>query len=476
LPVLRQARDRTGEANALSHIGGVYAETLGQLPAALDYYQQALAIYREVGARQGETQQLNNIGDTYWSLGQLEPALESFESALVIARDIGDQWAEAQLLTNLGVIYGNLDQPQQAAASLEEALPLHREIGDRAGESNTLNNLGTLSQELGRPQQALQYFQQALALAREIGDRAGEVITLDNMGMTYRSLGQNDAALAHLRRSIEIIESIRSGMNLEELKSGFAAQYTDAYQTIVPLLVQVGRPTEAFAYAERARARAFLDQLGNVRVDPRQGADPALVAAEQQLADEIATLDRRRQELISQPRDPQTESFLADLQTRLTTKRAAYADLLIQLKLSNPAYAGLVSIDPLPLAQIQTEALPENTHLVAYFVTAEQTIAFVVGRDSLAAVPITLSRAELTQRVAAFRSLITLEAQTPLERVVADRLAAAQALYTLLLAPLTPYLPPNSTALDTPYPPWPGVIIVPHDILHYLPSIIKVSL
>jgi CHAT domain-containing protein/Tfp pilus assembly protein PilF len=469
LPILRQVGDRTGEANALSHIGGIYDETLGQLPQALNYYQQALAIYREVEARQGEGQQLNNIGDIYRGLGQLEQALESFKLALTIVREIGDRWAEAQLLTNLGVIYGELGQSQQAIASLEDALPLRREIGDRAGESNTLNNLGTLYRGLGQPQQALQYFQQALPIARDIGDRAGEVIMLDNMGITYLSLGQNDAALIHLRRSIELIESIRSEMSLEELKGGFAAQYTGAYQTIVPLLITMGRPEEAFTYAERARARAFLDQLGNVRVDPRQGADSALVEAEQRLADEIADLDRRQRELLGQPGDSQTDTLIADLQTRLAGKRAEYADLLIQLKLFNPAYATLVTVEPLTLTQIQAEVLAENTTLVSYFITAEQTVAFVVSRDIFVAVPINVARANLADRVVAFRSLLTLEAENPSAQLTTDRLAAAQALYALLLAPLSPSLPTASVAPTTPRPPSLSLIIVPHDILHYLP-------
>lgn len=469
LPVLRDVGDRSGEANALNHIGGVY-QSMDQLPRALDYFQQALAIYREIGARQGEGQLLNNMGHIYHDLDQPEGALEYFEQALTIFREIGDRWAEAGALSNLGVIYGRLGQPQKAMAYYEEALPLRRAIGDRLGEATTLNNLGTLSYpELGRPQQALAYFQQALPIVREVGDRQGEVITLDNIGIIYLDLGQPAEALAHFRQSIEVIESIRSSMGIEELKSGFAARYAGVYETMVPLLIELDQPEEAFAYAERARARAFLDQLGNVRVDPRQDADPVLVESEQQLANEIADLDRRLRELIGQPTNPQTDDMIADLRTQLAAKRAEYADLLIQLKLSNPAYADLISVDPLTLEQIQTKVLPENTTLISYFVADEQTTAFVVSRDSFAAVPIAITRQDLTGRVAAFRSLLTLEAERPADRLADDRFAAAQALHNILLAPLASYLPSASTSPDASRSPHPSLIIAPHDALHYLP-------
>jgi len=49
------------EARIYIYLGLVY-DSLGQKPEALDYYQQALAIYREVGDRRGEGVTLWNIG------------------------------------------------------------------------------------------------------------------------------------------------------------------------------------------------------------------------------------------------------------------------------------------------------------------------------------------------------------------------------------------------------------------------------
>jgi len=67
---------------------------------AIDCYQQALAIAREIGDRSNEGNQLGNLGLAHWQLGQVEPARECLEQALVIFEEIKSpraEWAQAQL-------------------------------------------------------------------------------------------------------------------------------------------------------------------------------------------------------------------------------------------------------------------------------------------------------------------------------------------------------------------------------------------
>ncbi|MFM6267596.1 MAG: tetratricopeptide repeat protein, partial [Dolichospermum sp.] len=50
-------------------MGRVY-NAVGEKQKALDYYNQALPIYRAVGNRSGEATTLNNIGLVYNALGE----------------------------------------------------------------------------------------------------------------------------------------------------------------------------------------------------------------------------------------------------------------------------------------------------------------------------------------------------------------------------------------------------------------------
>jgi len=60
---------------------------LGKKQEALSYYEQALAIRREVGDRGGEGETLWNIGALYFEQSHYDVALASF----LLARDIFDE-------------------------------------------------------------------------------------------------------------------------------------------------------------------------------------------------------------------------------------------------------------------------------------------------------------------------------------------------------------------------------------------------
>ncbi len=80
---------------------GVDAFNQGQHREALNYFQQALDIIREVGDRAGEGATLNNIGFVYDSQGLYDQALEAYQDALVIAREIGNRPLEETILKNI---------------------------------------------------------------------------------------------------------------------------------------------------------------------------------------------------------------------------------------------------------------------------------------------------------------------------------------------------------------------------------------
>jgi tetratricopeptide (TPR) repeat protein len=80
----------------------------------LEYYQQALAIIRQIGDRSGVGTTLNNIGLVYNYLGQYPKALDYYQQALAIARQIGDRSTEGKTLNNIGLIYSRLEEYPKA--------------------------------------------------------------------------------------------------------------------------------------------------------------------------------------------------------------------------------------------------------------------------------------------------------------------------------------------------------------------------
>ena len=82
----------------------LYSATLGMLmqirrcTKAIEFYEQALAIAREIGDRRARSC-LGNLGIAYADLGDTHKAIEFYEQALVIAREIGDSRSEGDLIS-----------------------------------------------------------------------------------------------------------------------------------------------------------------------------------------------------------------------------------------------------------------------------------------------------------------------------------------------------------------------------------------
>jgi tetratricopeptide (TPR) repeat protein len=228
-------RNRRGEATTLNNIGGVY-NALGEKQKALDFYNQALPILRAVGDsealrrnRRGEAITLNNIGGVYNALGEKQKALDFYNQALPILRAVGDRGGEATTLNNIGRVYDDLGEKQKALDYYNQALPILRAVGDseahrrnRRGEATTLSNIGAVYDALGEKQKALDYYNQALPIRRAVGNRSGEATTLNNIGRVYSDLGEKQKALNFYNQALPILRAVGDSEALRRNRRGEA--------------------------------------------------------------------------------------------------------------------------------------------------------------------------------------------------------------------------------------------------------------
>jgi tetratricopeptide (TPR) repeat protein len=68
---------------------GSYASAHTHLEHALDYYQQALRLFSDLGDRYKETETLSSLGDTHHAGGDTAAARECWQRALAILADLG---------------------------------------------------------------------------------------------------------------------------------------------------------------------------------------------------------------------------------------------------------------------------------------------------------------------------------------------------------------------------------------------------
>jgi tetratricopeptide (TPR) repeat protein len=181
---------------------------LGRFTRAIDLYEQALAIAREVGDRDGEAVVLGGLGNNYYDLGQTPKAIELLEQAVAIARETGNRQLETSALGNLAVCYSDLGQIRRAIELTEQALASDRETGNRYSEAVDLGNLGGGYADLGQIPRAIELYEQALAIARQLGYRLVEAVSLAVLGEAHGALGLWDQGTKHCRQAIEIADAI----------------------------------------------------------------------------------------------------------------------------------------------------------------------------------------------------------------------------------------------------------------------------
>ncbi|MEA5476762.1 tetratricopeptide repeat protein [Pseudanabaena galeata UHCC 0370] len=207
LTIYREIKDRSGEGNALGNLGIAY-KNLGKYDKAIEFHLQRLAITREIKDRQGEGSVLGNLGNAYHSLGKYDKAIEFHLQRLAITREIKDRFGEGAALGNLGIAYYALGKYDKAIEFHLQALAILRETKNRQGEGSVLGNLGNAYDSLGKYDKAIEFHLQSLAIAQEIKDRSGEMIGLNNLAVTYGKLNREREAMISYQQALTIAREI----------------------------------------------------------------------------------------------------------------------------------------------------------------------------------------------------------------------------------------------------------------------------
>jgi CHAT domain-containing protein len=270
------------------------------------------------------------------------------------------------------------------------------------------------------------------------------------IGTTYWREGNRDEGIRFFKEAAKTLEASALDVKVEELLTSYLGSNRRVYfEILVDMLAQEGQTDEAFAQAERARARAFLQLVGNHRFNAERGADPRIVREAEILRTHI--IDRERQMKEASPAD--AERIAADLQR----ERDRYKTVMTHVKASNPEYAALTTVEPLQISAVRDE-IPADATVINYFVAPFGVHVWVVDRTNTHHSLLPLDRAGL-QRIVCWAEQFgpREDARGVTLPSTCTGAATAEEAYDKLFAPIAETIKTRK------------LVLVPHNLLHYVP-------
>lgn len=176
---------------------------------AQDLLERGLKRAKEVKYRHGEAFALNYLGSLLRDTGKPKDAIENYEAALEIWRELEKPKWIGNMYSNIAACYEIRGLLQRAQDYLEQAIGLHRKSGNKRAILRSTARLTTLSYYNGNFSGAIEYSKEAIELAKELGDKLPPLNANIIEGIVLKRNGKLIEAKKFFRASLDRLKPIR---------------------------------------------------------------------------------------------------------------------------------------------------------------------------------------------------------------------------------------------------------------------------
>jgi len=128
---------------------GTLLRRVGRTNEAVEAHAEAIAVFRQAGARRQEARAKNSLAYALFVLGRFEDAIALALDAIRIDLAIGGRFQIAKTLSNIGQCYARLGDIQRGLAYLKRAREAHERYGDQDARADTLLCTADVLLEIG---------------------------------------------------------------------------------------------------------------------------------------------------------------------------------------------------------------------------------------------------------------------------------------------------------------------------------------
>ena len=400
------------------------------------------------------------INSIYWTAyancyrASLKVGQENYDEAIRILKDVkkvGKKLGSYKLIVSavsgLGDAYFKQGKYSEAEKCYSEVLKLSKKLKAKGDEAVYFLKLAKTHKKMGHLALASKNLSQAINLARKISSHEVLWQGLYQKGLLLESQAKQKEALKSYADAISVIEQVRGRLSKEEYRLGYMANKMDVYEHAVLLAYKTKKKSDAFTYVQKAKSRVFLDLLGTRMVAYRD-EDKKLAEKEHLLQVKINALLERVGEEESKPKRLQSGK-LKGWKEELQKALKEHADVLAEIKRTNPRLASLTTVHTVEVSDIQKVLYPDEVFL-EYFITDDKTFLWAITKTNVRTFEIPLGRKKLYKLVSNIYQPISLN--------VTPSVSELNKAYRRILAPAMRYFG-NKT----------HIIIAPHDRLYFLP-------
>ena len=231
-------------ATTLNNIGTAFYG-LGKYKLAIKYLEQSLFINKEVYGEKHPSMISNliNIGLTWNGFGKHEKAIEYYEQAQSIIKEVhGEMHSDmAACLNAIGTAWADLNEHKKAIEYYEQALSIAKEVyGEmHPNVAATLMNIGTVLSDSGDQKKAIRCYEQAHSINMIVFNEKHPVFAryFNNIGLAWNRLGEHEKAIKCLEQAQSITKEL----------------YGEIHPQLAANFINIGSTWKKFGYPKRAK-------------------------------------------------------------------------------------------------------------------------------------------------------------------------------------------------------------------------------
>jgi len=349
------------QSAALNTMAAIYALS-ANFEKALQYFNESLRLAQKTGAKMSEAQALGNIANVFKDQGNLEQASVYYQKALLNAQENNFKYEESVNLSNVAEIFQQQQNYNMAMEYQKKALDIATDIGERAQEAFILRNLGSLNQDLSNDSKAIEFLQSALAIGLETKD--AQIIWESHaaLGSSFERQSKPQSAIVYYKNAIAVYDSVMNSLDIESVQNNFLEDKYEAYPSIIQLLAREGELREAFAYAEKYKAKSLLELLSKGQNLFSQLLSDTLKAELQ----EILSLSEKSHQALSLElaKSQKDQNKILSLDQRITDLELKRATFIKNIRTEHGPLYQLVAPDILELKEVRQKILQNNEALL----------------------------------------------------------------------------------------------------------------